>query len=379
MTRKNPYTKTHSDEQSAARTGILATRHGEIHTPAFLPDATQATVKHVSPEELHNIELQIALANLYHLWLRPGIEVIEAAGGLHNFMQWDGPILTDSGGYQVFSLLHSKGLGKITPQGAEFRSHLDGSKKLLTPELSIELQYRMGSDILMMLDESAPGDSDIEYIKKSVDLTLKWAQRSKETFEDIDRSQERLLFGIVQGGIFQDELVRSAKATVEIGFDAYALGGVAVGLDEETTHSVLGYSLDQLPEDRLRYVMGVGYPVDMVRAIELGADFFDCVIPTRNARHGSLFSRSEGMINITAARYKLDQAPVDTECDCYTCSHFSRSYICHLIRANEGFGQRLATIHNLRYYMWLFQEVRRNIEAGTFMEFKERIVTDFTK
>jgi len=369
---------TAQDTTTSARTGTIQTRHGAIQTPCFLPDATRATVKHLSPVDLHDLGLQIVLGNLYHLWLRPGVEIIETMGGLHEFMQWDKPILTDSGGYQVFSLLHSKGLGKITEEGAYFTSHIDGKKLMLTPESSVDMQYRMGSDMILMLDESAPSISSQEYIHGSVSRTLSLGKRSKAEFEKINTKNDRMLFGIVQGGIFKDELIRSASETVAIGYDAYALGGVAVGITEEKLHDVMGYSIDQLPTDKPRYLLGVGYPNNIVRAVELGVDMFDCVVPTRNARHGSLFT-SQGSMTITNAQYKTDSKPIDEQCDCYTCKNFSRAYIRHLISVKEPLGFRLTTIHNLSYYMWLMRTIRKRINSGTFEPFKNDIVEMYEK
>lgn len=370
---QNAFTITHQDSQSNARVGTLKTRSGTIQTPSFLPDATRATVKHLSPNDLSSIGLEIVLGNLYHLWLRPGVDIIETMGGLHSFMLWEKPILTDSGGYQVFSLLHSKGLGKITEEGAYFTSHLDGAKLMLTPESSVTMQYRMGSDIILMLDESAPSTSSEEYILGSVARTLRWGKRSKNTFEKINVNHDRLIFGIVQGGIFKHQLVRSAKETVDIGYDGYALGGVAVGLTKDRLHEVMGYSIDHLPSQKPRYLLGVGYPNDIVRGVLLGVDMFDCVVPTRNARHGSLFTR-RGNLTITNAQYRTDPKPIDETCTCYACENFSRGYICHLIRVNEPLGFRLTTIHNLTYYMWLMKTIRQTIANGTFDTFYKEIL-----
>lgn len=364
------------DQHSHARTGKLWTRYGEVQTPCFIPDATQATVKHLSPEELKDLGLEIVLGNLYHLWLRPGVEVIEQLGDLHTFMNWNGPILTDSGGYQVYSLIHRNKLGKITPEGAVFKSHIDGSRKLLTPEISVETQYRMGSDIILMLDESAPGSSSAQYIHRSVNLTLEWAKRSQDTFHRVNVDNDRLLFGIVQGGIYEEELQRSARATIGMNFDGYALGGVAVGLHDDTLHSIVGKALQLLPADRPRYVLGVGYPQDIIKAVMMGSDIFDCVIPTRNARHGSLFTMS-GTISITTSPYRIDNQPIEHDCDCYACKHFTRAYIHHLIRVNEPLGFRLATIHNLRFYMRLMEGIRYHIQAGTFGDYAQQILSAY--
>ncbi|NTV31506.1 tRNA guanosine(34) transglycosylase Tgt [candidate division WWE3 bacterium] len=371
---QNPLTILAKDSKSIARTGTLWTRFGEVQTPCFIPDATQATVKHLSPDELKEINLEIVLGNLYHLWLRPGVDVIEKLGGLHEFMQWDRPILTDSGGYQVYSLIHRSGLGKITPEGALFKSHLDGSKKLLTPEISVSTQYRMGSDIILMLDESAPASKTEKYVHSSVNLTLEWAKRSRDTFDHLNTQNDRLLFGIVQGGVYPDQLARSAEETIKLDFDGYALGGVAVGLHDEKLHQIVGNALNLLPEDKPRYVLGVGYPQDIIKAVLMGADIFDCVIPTRNARHGSLFTRY-GTMHITSAQYRTDKSPIEDDCDCYACTHFSRAYLHHLIRVNEPLGMRMATTHNLRFYMRLMENIRQHIAQGTFDSFTQEILS----
>jgi len=366
------------DALTNARTGILNSRNGNIQTPCFLPDATRATVKHLSPTDLDDIGVQIILGNLYHLWLRPGVEVIEHMGGLHSFMNWHKPILTDSGGYQVFSLLHSKGLGKITQEGAYFTSHIDGKKLMLTPESSVSMQYRMGSDVILMLDESAPGTSSESYISQSVERTIAWAKRSKQTYENLNKDHDRFLFGIVQGGVYENQLIKSAQETVAIGFDGYALGGVAVGITADKLHDVMGYSIEHLPVDKPRYLLGAGYPNDIVRAVSLGVDVFDCVVPTRNARHGSLFTQN-GKLCLTNAQFTTDPNPIDETCSCYACKNFSRAYIRHLIRVNEALGFRLTTIHNLTYYMWLMKTIRQTIENGTFSVFYKEIIGQYEK
>jgi len=357
------------DRKTSARVGRLITGHGEIKTPAFIPDATLASVKHLTAEEVADTGIQVVLGNLYHLWLRPGAEIISQAGGLHKFMNWSGPIVTDSGGFQVYSLIHkgSPG-GKIRERGAFFNSHIDGKEKLLTPEESIKRQHQMGADILLTLDESVPATAPKSYFERSVPLTVRWAARSKEQFLKLNSSQDRLLFGIVQGGIFPDLLKKSAKETVAIGFDGYALGGVAVGLESTRLHEVIGYSVAQLPEDKPRYMLGIGYPKEILKAVSEGIDLFDCVIPTRNARHGSLFTR-QGRINLRKSQFANDWGPIETGCSCFACRNYSRAYLRHLFSVGQPLACRLATIHNLTFYASLMKDVRLAIEKGEFANF----------
>lgn len=357
------------DSHSKARTGCLKTAHGEINTPAFIPDATLATVKHLTAQEVADTGIQIVLGNLYHLWLRPGPEIIAQAGGLHQFMNWPGPIVTDSGGFQVYSLIHKGRLGgKIRERGVFFNSHLDGKERVLTAEESIRMQYQMGADILLTLDESVPATAPRSYFERSVLLTVRWAARSKKQFLKLKAGKDRLLFGIVQGGIFPDLLEKSAKETVAIGFDGYALGGVAVGLEKTKLHEVIGYSVSHLPQDKPRYMLGIGYPREILKAVSEGVDLFDCVIPTRNARHASLFTR-QGRINLRKKEFAADFGPIETGCSCLACRNYSRAYLRHLFSINEPLAQRLATIHNLTFYASFLKDIRQAIKRGNFSNF----------
>ncbi len=361
------------DKKTSARTGRLMTRHGRIKTPAFIPDATLASVKHLTAEEVADTGIQIVLGNLYHLWLRPGVEIISQAGGLHKFMNWPGPIVTDSGGFQVYSLIHKGNLGgRIRERGAFFNSHIDGKEKVLTPEKSIKKQYQLGADILLTLDESVPATAPRSYFERSVPLTVRWAVRSKEQFLKLDQPKDRLLFGIVQGGIFPDLLKKSAKETVAIGFDGYALGGVAVGLEKTKLHEVIGYSVACLPEDKPRYMLGIGYPREILKAVSEGIDLFDCVIPTRNARHGSLFTR-QGRINLRKSQFRADFRPIETGCSCLACRNYSRAYLRHLFSVNQPLACRLATIHNLAFYASLMKDIRLAIKKNKFASFTDEV------
>lgn len=359
------------DSGSQARIGRLITAHGAVDTPAFIPDATLAAVKHLTSQEVAETGIQIILNNLYHLWLRPGCQTLKKLGGLHRFMNWSGPIVTDSGGFQIYSLIHKGGLGgKIKEQGAVFNSHLDGQKKILTPEASIKMQFEMGSDILLSLDESVPATASRAYFEKSVPLTIRWARRSKEKFDQLNIAGDRLLFGIIQGGIFPDLLTKSAKETVAIGFDGYALGGVAVGLESTKLHEVIGYSVAHLPRNKPRYMLGIGYPKEILKAVSEGVDLFDCVIPTRNARHAALFTR-QGRINIRKKQFAHDQKPIDQGCSCFACRHYSRAYLRHLFLAGEPLAQRLATIHNLTFYADFTNRIRQAIKENNFVAFAQ--------
>jgi queuine tRNA-ribosyltransferase len=353
----------HKSADTHARLGEIHTSHGRVETPAFIPVGTQATVKSLTPEELSGLDVQIVLSNTYHLYLRPGHHVIKKLGGLHKFMHWDGPILTDSGGYQVFSL--SK-LRKISEKGVTFQSHLDGSTHLLTPEKAMEIQEALGSDIMMCLDDCTPYPATHTESQRSLDLSIDWARRCKESFS----TQHGALFGIVQGGMFQDLRAKGVEATTNIGFDGYALGGLSVGEPKEMMLDIAASTLPLLPDSLPRYVMGIGTPEDLVELISLGADMFDCVIPTRNARNGQLFVRG-GNINICNAQYREDQGPVEAECSCYTCNHYSRSYLRHLFMAKELLAYRLNTIHNIHYFMTLMREIREAIQQGEFSRFKK--------
>ena len=344
-----------------ARRGVLQLAHGTVQTPAFMPVGTYGTVKAMSPAELTTIGFEMVLSNTFHLWLRPGLEVIEKFGGLHRFMGWDKPILTDSGGFQVFSLGK---LRKITEEGVKFSSPLNGDKLFLTPEISMQIQRTLNSDIVMIFDECTPYPATEREAADSMRMSLRWAERSKSAHA----GNPNALYGIVQGGMFEtlrDESVRDLNA---MDFDGYAIGGLSVGEPKEDMARILKHTAPQLPADKPRYLMGVGTPADLVFAVNQGIDQFDCVLPTRNARHGILYTR-RGDIRIRNARWKTDTAPIDEECTCHTCTHFSRAYVHHLIRANEILGARLATIHNLHYYHRLMADMRAAIEAKRFNDF----------
>jgi queuine tRNA-ribosyltransferase len=346
-----------------ARRGTIHTRRGAIETPAFMPVGTQGTVKGMMPEQLKEIGSQIILGNTYHLYLRPGHERMARFGGLHKFMNWDRPILTDSGGFQVFSL---GALRKIDEEGVRFQSHLDGSKHILTPELSIAIQEALGSDIMMVFDECIPHPSTREYISDSTARSTRWAARCKAARTD----ESAALFGIVQGGMEEDLRQKSVEGLLEIGFDGYALGGLSVGEPAEVMYQVMDWSLPLLPKDHPRYVMGVGTPENLVEAVSRGADMFDCVMPTRNARNGVLFT-SFGKVSIKQARFVEDEMPIDPECSCYVCRNYSRAYLRHLYQSNEILSSVLNTTHNLYYYLHLMKRMRDAISEGTFKTFRE--------
>ncbi len=359
----------HTCKQSNARTGILHTPHGDVYTPMFMPVGTAASVKFISPEELHEMKAQFILANTYHLWLRPTTEILNKIGGVHNFMHWDGPILTDSGGYQVFSLA---GTRKITEEGVHFKNHLNGSKMFMSPEDSIHIQEIIGSDIAMSFDECIPFPSDYVYTEKSVERTLRWAKRGK----DAHTREDQALFGIVQGGIYPDLRKHCAEKLIEMDFDGYAIGGTSVGEDKETHYKMLDYTLPYLPQDKPRYEMGIGATNDILEAVERGVDMFDCVLPTRIARHGTL-TTSQGRINIKKVQYADDFGPIDPLCDCYACKNYTRAYIHHLFRCQEGFGTRLMSIHNLRFLLKLTEDIRTAINEDRFLDFKEEILNTY--
>lgn len=354
----------HICKESGARYGILHTPHGDVETPMFMPVGTLGTVKFVSREEIKQMGAGVILGNTYHLWLRPGKEIMEKAGGLHKFMSYDGPILTDSGGFQVFSLAEMR---NISEEGVTFKNHLNGDTMFLSPEDSIRMQNAIGSDIMMSFDECAPYPSTHEYMKNSVERTLRWAKRGKDAHQNPDR---QALFGIVQGGEFEDLRRYSAEKTVEIGFDGYAIGGTSVGETKETHYKMLDYTLPYLPFDKPRYEMGIGAVNDIFEAVAHGVDMFDCVLPTRIARHGALMT-SEGRINIKKAIYADDFRPLDPQCDCYCCRNYSRAYLHHLFRCNEGLGMRLMSIHNLRFLIHLVEEIRVAIQEDRFETFKK--------
>ena len=355
------FSVTHTDSHTQARRGCMMTAHGRVQTPAFMPVATQATVKAMTPRELREIGAEIILANAYHLYLRPGLERIEQAGGLHRFMAWDGPILTDSGGFQVFSL---KSLCRLSEQGVEFRSHLDGSVHLLTPESVIRAQERLGVDIAMVLDECPPAQVSFAEAERAHALTLRWAERARAARTRDDQA----VFGIVQGGVFPELREQSARALVDLGFCGYAIGGLSVGEDPAVTHAIAAHTVRFLPAARPRYIMGVGTPAQLVRYVALGCDMFDCVMPTRNARNGSLFTRT-GRLNIRRAEFASDPRPIEEGCGCYTCRNFSRAYLRHLAVAGEILSARLNTIHNLYFYQSLMRTMRAALAAGRFADF----------
>lgn len=352
-----------------ARRGEMKLNHGVVQTPIFMPVGTYGTVKAMAPNELEEIGSQIILGNTFHLWLRPGLDVIEKHGGLHQFMGWDKPILTDSGGFQVFSL---KGLRKITEEGVKFASPINGDKLFLTPEVSMQIQRVLNSDIVMVFDECTPykindRPATEEEAAKSMRMSLRWARRSKDEF--VRLGNPNALFGIVQGGMYEHLREESLEGLKEIGFHGYAVGGLSVGEPKEEMHRIMEKIVWQLPEDKPRYLMGLGTPEDLVEGVSQGIDMFDCVMPTRNARNGWLFTRY-GDIKIRNSKYKDDLRPLDPTCDCYACKHFSRAYLHHLQKVNEILGARLNTIHNLHYYLHLMQEIRDALDADRFEEWK---------
>ncbi len=365
------------DNNSKARAGWFETDHGKVETPIFMPVGTQGTVKAVDQNYLeHEIKAQIVLSNTYHLYLRPGTAILEAAGGLHKFMNWQKPILTDSGGYQVFSL---SDLRKLKSNGVEFRSHLDGSKHFFTPEKVIEIQRSIGSDIMMVLDECAPYPCDYDYAKKSVELTSNWAISNKEAFEKSVPlyGHKQFQFGIIQGSIYKDLREKSANDLLKLDFDSYAIGGLAVGEPTEQMYELVDFTTDFMPQDRPRYLMGVGRPENILESIARGVDMFDCVMPTRNARNSNVFTWN-GTLSMRNAKYKDDFSPIDEKCNCYTCRNYSRAYLRHLIIAEEILALQLATIHNLYFYLDLVRQARKQIMDGNFIEWKNKIVTEIS-
>ena len=366
------------DNKSKARAGVIKTDHGEIQTPIFMPVGTQGTVKSVTQKALkEEVNPDIILGNTYHLYLRPGTEILEKAGGLHGFMNWDRPILTDSGGFQVYSLSE---LRKLKKDGVEFKSHLDGSKYYFTPEKVIQIQRSIGADIIMPLDECTPYPCDYDYAKKSKELTTKWAYLNKEAFENSVPlyGHNQFLFGIIQGSTYLDLREQSAKELIQIGFDGYSIGGLAVGEPAEEMYKICEMLDDVIPQDKPRYLMGVGRPENILESIERGVDMFDCVMPTRNARNAYLFT-SQGIVSMRNAAYKDDFEPIDSECDCYTCKNHTRAYLRHLFNAKEILAYELATIHNLRFYLNLVRTAREKIIEGTFTEWKSLIVNKLSK
>ncbi|MBF1107655.1 MAG: tRNA guanosine(34) transglycosylase Tgt [Solobacterium sp.] len=355
---------THICKQSGARTGILHTPHSDVETPMFMPVGTQATVKFVSPEELKDLGSGVVLANTYHLWLRPGEDIVDQAGGVQKFMNYKGPMLTDSGGFQVFSLADQR---KITEEGVTFKNSLNGDTLFLSPEKSIQIQNKIGADIIMSFDECIPYPATREYVEKSTERTLRWALRGKQAHS---RPEEQALFGIVQGGDYEDLRKYCAEKLIEMDFLGYAIGGTSVGEDKETMYRMVKWASDALPFDKPRYLMGVGAVNDLLEAVSRNIDMCDCVLPTRIARHGTLMT-SEGRISIRKAIYKNDFTPLDPECDCYTCRNYTKAYLNHLQRTNEGFGTRLMSIHNLRFLVKLMEDARKAIKEDRFNDFKE--------
>ncbi|WP_086607465.1 tRNA guanosine(34) transglycosylase Tgt [Erythrobacter donghaensis] len=357
-----------------ARTGIIAMQRGEIRTPAFMPVGTAATVKAMKPEAVRQTGADIILGNTYHLMLRPGAERVARLGGLHRFMNWDRPILTDSGGYQVMSLSE---LRKLTEQGVEFRSHLDGSKHMITPERSMEIQRLLGSDIVMAFDECPRADRPRDEIAASMELSMRWARRSREGFDSgEEHAAHAALFGIQQGALHEDLRRISADKLIDVGFDGYAVGGLAVGEGQEAMFGVLDYAPDMLPADKPRYLMGVGKPDDLVGAVERGIDMFDCVLPTRSGRNGQAFTWN-GPLNLRNARFAEDTGPLDARCHCPVCTTYSRAYIHHLVKSGEMLGAMLVTEHNLSFYQALMQGMRTAIAAGTFADFAAAFRRDY--
>lgn len=364
------YELLHVCKQSGARLGKLYTPHGVIETPIFMPVGTQATVKTLSPEELKEMNTQIILSNTYHLWLQPGDDIIKEAGGLHKFMHWDGPILTDSGGFQVFSL--SK-LRRITDEGVEFRHHKSGAKLFMTPEKAIEIQNNLGSDIMMSFDECVELPADYKYVKESVERTLRWAERGLKAHKDTDK---QALFGIVQGGDFEDLREYSARKTVELDFPGYSIGGLSVGESKETMYRIIETTIPHLPTNKPRYLMGVGSADALIEGSIRGIDMFDCVLPTRIARHGTAMT-SSGRVVIRNQQYERDFNPLDPECDCYTCRNYTRSYLRHLIKAEEMFGQRLISYHNVYFLLKLMEKVRQAIKEDCLLSFRDEFFAKY--
>ena len=367
---KVKYNLLHEEKDTMARLGTIETNYGTYETPMFMPVGTEATVKTLSVEELKDVNAGIILANTYHLWLRPGEDIIDRAGGLHEFMKWNGPILTDSGGFQVFSLATPK---DITEEGVKFKNHLNGDNLILTPEKSIEIQNKLDSDIAMSFDECIGWPATYEYCKESVERTLRWAKRGKDVFNN----ERQSLFGIVQGGEFEDLRKHCVEELVKMDFDGYSIGGTSVGEDKPTMYKMVKYGTKYLPKDKVRYLMGVGDPIDIVENVCRGIDIFDCVSPTRLARHGHFLTRY-GKLNIKNAQYKEDFSPLSNECDCYTCKKgYSKAYIRHLIVAQETLGARLLSIHNIRYLIKLTEELREAIKEDRLLEYREQFIKDY--
>ena len=359
----------HICKQTGARYGILHTPHGDVEVPMFMPVGTLATVKTLSPEEVKSLGAGVILANTYHLYLRPGEDIVSRAGGLHKFMNYDGPILTDSGGFQVFSLQERR---KISEEGVEFKSHLNGDRLFFTPEKVIDIEEKLGADIIMSFDECIPYPADKKYAEKSVERTLRWAKRGL----DAHTREDQALFGIIQGGEFPELRKYCAEELVKMNFPGYSIGGTSIGEPKEVFSKMLDYSVPYLPEDKPRYLMGVGSIDYLLEGIAKGIDMFDCVLPTRIARHGALMT-SRGRINIHKAEYKDDFTPLDPECDCYTCKNYTKAYLRHLYIADEAFGKRLLSIHNVRFLIHLMEEARKAIQEDRFGDFREEMLRKY--
>ena len=361
------YELKHVCKATGARYGILHTPHGDVETPMFMPVGTAATVKGISPEELKAMNAGVVLSNTYHLWLRPGEDIVAKAGGLHRFMNYDGPMLTDSGGFQVFSLGKTR---QIKEEGVYFKSILDGKSLFLSPEKAIHIQNKLGADIIMSLDECAPYPCTHEYMEDSVERTLRWAKRGKEAHQN---TENQALFGIVQGGAYTDLREHCAKELVKMDFPGYSIGGTSVGEPKDVMYHMIDDAIRFLPEDKPRYLMGVGNPIDLIEGAIRGVDMFDCVLPTRVARHGALMT-SYGRVNINNEKYKEDFTPLDPNCDCYTCTHYTKAYLRHLHKADELFGKRLLSIHNVRFLLKLAEDIRDAIRHDRLDKFKEEFL-----
>ena len=360
------------EKETKARLGLLHTNHGTFETPMFMPVGTLATVKTLTPEELKEMNSAVILSNTYHLWLRPGEDIIHKAGGLHQFMNYDGPILTDSGGFQVFSLAKNKEKD-IVEEGVHFKSHLDGKSLFLTPELSIQIQNKLDSDIAMSFDECPPASATHEYLRKSVERTIRWAKRGKEVHNNPNQS----LFGIIQGGAYEDLRKFSATETVKLDFDGYSIGGVANdGESKEDMYKAIDYSIPYIPEDKPRYLMGVGDPIDIIEGVIRGVDMFDCVLPTRLARHANAFTK-RGKINLRNSKFKEDFTPIEYGCDCYTCTHYTKAYIRHLVTSDEALGGSLLSIHNIRFLIRLTEELRQAILEDKLLDYKKDFIEKY--
>lgn len=359
----------HIDKQTGARYGILHTPHGDVEVPMFMPVGTLATVKTLSPEELKEMGAGVILSNTYHLSLRPGADLVQKAGGLHKFMNYDGPILTDSGGFQVFSLAENR---KITEEGVTFKNHLNGAELFFSPEIAIRIEEKLGADIIMSFDECAPYPVTYDYMKQSVERTLRWAKRGK----DAHKREDQALFGIVQGGEFADLRKYCAEELAKMDFPGYSIGGTSIGEPKEVMFKMVRDTVPYLPSDKPRYLMGVGSIDYILEGIAMGVDMFDCVLPTRIARHGALMT-SKGRVNIRDQKYEEDFTPLDDECDCYTCRNYTKAYLGHLYKCDEAFGKRLLSIHNIRFLIHLMEEARTAIKEDRFGDFKDEVLRKF--